>query len=568
MKKTVALFVALLAVSALCPPGQDLGSPGGSACAFGQQNQAASPAADAAADGIPTAGRTATSESQDALAADPAIALATALSLESAVTRAIASAEVSVVAIARERYRDTTRGANQGAAPQAAQGLALGGNDEPAFFSDRSPEDPEHIPHEFGSGVVIDRGGLVLTNYHVLGDPGSNRYWVWSNKRPFPAELVAADPWTDLAVLKIAASDLKPIPFGEAKRLRKGQFLVALGNPYAVARDGQASATWGILSNVGRRAPHGGGRDRIRRDQTILGERAASPAPSGDNSRTRRGETLHEFGNLLQLDMRLQWGTSGGAVVNLQGELVGLTSALAALEGYEANAGFAIPVDDVFRRAVEALKGGKKPEYGFLGIAPELLALGRRQEPATSGVLVRQIVPGTPASRSELRQGDVITHVADVPVFDSVDLVREVSRLPADSTVSLTVTRRSAESSKVPVLLSKKYVGDWPPAYSRVPEPRWRGLQVDFATAIPRFEERIGDLDPDGCVAVVDVIDRSPAWMAGLRPGMFISHVESQRVARPSEFFNAVAGKSSKVTLRVTTAANPAEALRTVAADP
>jgi S1-C subfamily serine protease len=287
----------------------------------------------------------------------------------------------------------------------------------------------------------------------------------------------------------------------------------------------------------------------------------------GDGTRNVGGETLHEYGNFLQLDMRLQWGASGGAIVNLQGELVGLASALAALEGYEANAGFAIPVDDVFRRTVETLKSGKKAEYGFLGIAPELLPLPRRQEPGVSGVLVRQIVPGTPAARSDLRPGDVITHVADVPVFDSVDLVREVSRLPADFNVGLTVTRRAGETTKIPVLLSKKYVGNRPPPYARMPDPRWRGLQVEFATAIPRFEERIGELDPAGCVVAVDVREGSAAWLAGLRPGMFISHVESQRVLRPADFHAAVAGKPGKVALRVT-AANPAETLRSVGPEP
>ena len=508
-------------------------------------------------------------ESVAATARESARESAPESALESAVVRAIAAAEVSVVAIARERLRENGRG-------DAAA---------PAFFSDRSPDDPEYVPHDFGSGVVIDRGGLILTNYHLLGDPLGNRYWVWSNRRPFPAELLAADPWTDLAVLKIAAPDLKPIPLGDAKNLRKGQFLVALGNPYAIARDGQASATWGILSNVGRRAPHGDGRARQRRDQDFFGDLSGRDSPAvpaegaeknnqaatriagGDSSRAGRGETLHEYGNLLQLDMRLQWGTSGGAVVNLRGELVGLTSSLAALEGYEANAGFAIPVDDVFRRAVETLKSGKKAEYGFLGIAPELLPLARRQEPGTAGVLVRQIVPGTPASRSDLRPGDVITHVADVAVFDSVDLVREVSRLPADSNVGLTVTRRMAETTKIPVLLTKKYVGDWPPPFSRVPDPQWRGLQVEFATAIPRFEERIGELDPAGCVVALAVREGSAAWLAGLRPGMFISHVESQRVLKPADFHAAVAGKAGKVALRVTTA-NPAESLRTVAPEP
>jgi serine protease Do len=452
---------------------------------------------------------------------------AAAMALETVVVDAVARAERSVVAIARERPRDNPRPNDEG----------------PQFFAERSPEDPEYVPQEFGAGVVIDRSGLIVTNHHVLGDPTKNRYWVWVNRRPYLAEVKAADPWLDLAVLKIAAENLEPIRFGDGKAVKKGQFVVALGNPYAVARDGQPSATWGIVSNISRKAPPVAGR----------------PAEAGS-------ETLHHYGTLIQVDCRLQWGASGGALINLKGELVGLTTALAALEGYEASAGFAIPVDDVFRRTLETLKSGRKPEYGFLGVAPELLTIPERQR-GERGVRVRQIVPGTPAARSDLKIGDVIVGVGGTPIVDSADLIRELSGHPADARIRLAVLRPDTNrpdakstgkkpgalrESEVPVELSKKFVGGTRQPYSLVPDRQWRGLKVEYSTAIPQFEERLGELDPEGCVAVIEVAPESAAWRAGLRPGGFVSHVDGQRVQRPTEFFTAVEGKAGSVRLKVT----------------
>ena len=146
-------------------------------------------------------------------------------------------------------------------------------------------------------------------------------------------------------------TNLQPITFGDAATLKKGQIVIALGNPYAIARDGQPSASWGIISNLQRQAP--------------------SPR---DGTRPSDGrETLHHFGTLIQTDARLELGTSGGALVNLKGEMIGLTTSLAALSGYERPGGFAIPVDDDFRRALETLKTGRLPDYGFLGVAPRTL---------------------------------------------------------------------------------------------------------------------------------------------------------------------------------------------------
>ena len=148
-------------------------------------------------------------------------------------------------------------------------------------------------------------------------------------------------------MLSIEAADLTPIALGTADDLKKGQIVVNLGNPYAIARDGQASAAWGIVSNLHRKAP-------------------ATPSESDPTGRP----TLHHFGTLIQTDARLNLGTSGGPLLDLRGDMVGLCVAFAAAPGYEAPGGYAIAVDATFRRAVETLQQGREVEYGFLGIQP------------------------------------------------------------------------------------------------------------------------------------------------------------------------------------------------------
>ncbi len=472
--------------------------------------------------------------------------------LQEALVTAIERAEKSVVAIARVRKSEqSARVAEQMIDPLRVDAAPLG------FLAESNPTSPDFVPNEFGTGVVLDRDGHVVTNYHVLGDPELNDYYVWVRQRPFkvahvevPQEVRAGDPWTDLAVLKIGAADLEPMPLGDATRLRKGMIVIALGNPYGIARDGEVSASWGIISNL---------------------RRAAAADPRYSSAGMERS-TLDQYGTLLQTDARLDWGTSGGALVNLQGEMVGLTTSLAAMAGYEQPAGFAIPVDDAFRKTVETLKQGRLPAFGFLGVQPEHLSLAERQA-GRSGTRVLRVVPGTPAEKAGLQPNDVITHVNQTEVCDKNALFRELSRLPAEETVTLTLQRRGAleqppQTVTASVVLAKKYLATSRQPYAQVAEPAWRGLRVDYPSALPPQLSLQGatTVDPAGCVAVAEVDRDSPAWKAGLRRGECISHVGTQRVATPREFFQAVADQAGTVQLQLTSGQG-ADAVRTVPAE-
>ncbi len=450
-------------------------------------------------------------------AQDPS-ALEVAAAFEEVVVEAIARAERSVVAIARVEKTP------------ANESLSLEFRPDPFGertipFASPRPTDPDFMPTEYATGVVIDRQGLILTAYHVLGED-SEYYVTTGDRRVFLATVRGADPRSDLAVLAVQATDLEPITLGDAAALKKGQFVVALGNPYAIARDGQVSASWGIVANLCRKAP---------------------PAP--DEVHLTGKSTLHHFGTLIQTDAKLNLGTSGGPLLNLRGEMVGLTTALAAVAGYEQSAGYAFPVDDTFRRVVDALKRGREVEYGYLGISLDNL----RTQAVLSGVrgaVVDRVEPGMPADRFGLESGDVITAVGGKPIYDADGLVLEVGRLPVDSVVRLEILR-DGRARQLDVTLTKlnvhgkKIVTD--------PGPAWRGMRVDYLSAgiEPFARGTLGGPAFDEGVIVTDVQADTLAWQAGLRPGMLISHVERTQIRNPKQFHEAVAGKSGAVRLRM-----------------
>jgi serine protease Do len=458
------------------------------------------------------------------LRAQETAAVEVAAAMERVVVDAIARAERSVVAIARVK-----RAQAEGNLSLESRPNPFGGWTTP--FVAARPTDPDFIPNEYATGVVVGRHGLILTAYHVLGEE-SDYYVTTADRRVFLATVKGADSRSDLAVLSVEATDLEPITLGDGTALRKGQFVVALGNPYAIARDGQVSASWGIVANLARKAP-------------LVSDEAH---PTGKS-------TLHHFGTLIQTDAKLNLGTSGGPLLNLRGEMVGLTTALAATAGYEQSAGYAMPVDETFRRVVETLKLGREVEYGFLGIAPanlqpQVILAG------VEGALIERVVPGMPGERFGLEPNDIVATVNGRPVHDDDGLVLEVGRLPVESVVHLGVIRGGRKLDLDIALTKLKVRGK---KIVTAPSSRWRGMTVDYlSVAFETFARTgLGNVAFDDGVIVAQVEEETPAWRAGLRSGMLLSHVDRAAVANPREFHQAVAGKPGPVQVRF--AANDGE---------
>lgn len=434
---------------------------------------------------------------------DPPSALDLVRALEQAVGDAIDRAKPSVVAINRIKSDDgRTRAVHQ---PGAA--LRVGQVPFPNAFGTIDPLSSNYVAYDYASGVVVGDGTRILTTYHAV--IGAERLVVRApGLAPFDAEILAADPRSDLAVLVPSLDQidekgqplLKPLSIGDATKLRQGSFLIALGNPFNLARDGEASASWGILANRAR---------------------SLIPDLTG-NAQTR----LQNFSTLLQLDSKLNLGMSGGAVIDLDGELVAITSASADALGYDPRAGYAIPLDALGRRALESLIEGREVEYGFIGIRLE------NQEN-----VVGEVNPGTPAGEGGVVVGDQIVSVNDLPVRDFDSLTIAVNSSPVGRAVPLVLIRNGAELRKTVVL--SKYPVEGEIIATNRPEP-WRGLRVDFSSIVSTNVDATLNAMARGSVGIVEVAPGTAAESAGLEPGQIIVAVQGNRVRSPQEFREAV----------------------------
>jgi len=475
-----------------------------------------------------------------------ATALKSALALQEVMQQAIARAEPSIACILVSRSDAYQR---FGLGPAADNTGRLGGYDPDAV--ERNPiarnlseaerhdlarrldlADPAHQPEAYGSGVVVDESGLILTNYHVVRDATKVFVRLPDGKSSY-ADIYAADPRSDLAVLRLLNQNLalKAITLGDAGKVTRGQFVLSIANPFAAGfRDGKPSASWGILSNIRRRAP-------------------------GNLQTESELKTLHHYGNLLQTDARLNLGCSGGALINLQGEMIGLTTAVAAIQGGETPGGFAIPMDSGMRRIVAALQRGEEVEYGFLGV---------RFEPRSDrneGVILAHVYLGSPADRAGLHTKDRIVAVNDTPVHDADDLLLALGVQLAGAQVRLDVVRATPRSRReqLDVTLAKFYVPGKKVATEMGLRPFFRGLRVDYTSLLVQQSPPLLPLRiiPSG-VLITEVQSNSPAATALLKPGDIVTHVSGRMVNTPTAFYEAVHGARGSVELTLASS-NPGQ---------
>ena len=414
--------------------------------------------------------------------------LAVATALEEVLIQVIAEAADSVVPIAIFR------------AGGVAESNRIVGSRGFRVADPASTPPLDAVPDAYGTGVVVNDEGLILTNQHVVqGAVAALRIFIRVPERPLWDEvrIKATDTYSDLAVLEgvspgFAKRKWRPMPLGDGEKLRKGQIVITLGNPFALARDGEVSAGWGIVSNLRRKLP-----------------------PTRGSAKTPRRPSMHHLGTLIQTDAKLNLGTSGGPLLNLQGEMIGLTTSLAAIEGHERAAGYALAVDQSFRRALGLLMQGREVEYGFMGIRPGELKESERIA-GQRGVRVQSVINGGPVV-GQVRRMDVVTHI-DGESVDSLDgLLLRIGRSPAHQEVILRVLRKGRPLN-IPVKLTKNRV--WGDSIATVQPSSWRGLRIDHPAAMRPFSDVWQT--PTECVVVREVFKGSPAEKAGIEPGMQI----------------------------------------------
>ena len=271
------------------------------------------------------------------------------------------------------------------------------------FFGDRQDARPRQASN-LGSGVIVSPNGYILTNHHVV-EAADEIQVALADGRSLPARVVGTDPETDLAVLKIDADQLPAITFAQADSLKVGDWVLAVGNPFGVGQ----TVTAGIVSALGR---------------THLG--------------------INTFENFIQTDAAINPGNSGGALVDANGNLVGVNSAIYSRTGGSQGIGFAIPVS-IARQVMEQIIQSGGVTRGWVGIevqdlSPELAASFNLN--TAEGALIAGVLKGGPAEVGGIRPGDILLAVNSKKVTDSATLLNLIAALQPGAQAQLTVSRK------------------------------------------------------------------------------------------------------------------------------
>ena len=272
----------------------------------------------------------------------------------------------------------------------------------------------EYTESSLGSGIIISSDGYILTNYHVI--EGADRLQVTATGGEYEAQVVGSDPSSDLAVLKIDASDLTAVEIGSSADLTVGEWVMALGSPYGL----EQSVSTGIVSATSR----------------------TTSALNSDSSSA-------VYTNMIQTDAAINPGNSGGALVDSDGKLIGVNTLIASSSGSSSGVGFAIPVDYAMNIAQQIIDG-KQPTHAQLGVSATTVTSQLAQFyglDADSGAYVSNVTAGSGAAQAGIQQGDIITKLDDADITSSSDLVLEVRSHNIGDTVSVTYVRGGQENT-------------------------------------------------------------------------------------------------------------------------
>ncbi len=351
------------------------------------------------------------------------------------------------------------------------------------WFFERPRESRQRRNQSLGSGVIIDaKRGYLLTNHHVIAKADEIRVTL-SDGRELDAELLGADPDTDIAVLQIPSENLSAIRLADSDRLRVGDFVVAIGNPFGLSK----TVTSGIVSALGR-----------------------------------SGLGIEGYENFIQTDASINPGNSGGPLVNLRGELVGINTAILAPSGGNVGIGFAIPANmaDAIKRQIVEFGGIRRGIFGISmqNLTPDLArALGVAAD--SRGAVVNGVTPDSAAEKAGLKAGDLITHLNRRAIIDATDLTAQLALLRVGDRIELAVVREGRQQRL------SAHIADPFEHFVDGAEisPQLRGARLGEVIDESNFGKNRG-------IAVGRVSPDSNAWQAGLRDGDILFQVNRSRV--------------------------------------
>ncbi|HEU5334485.1 MAG TPA: DegQ family serine endoprotease [Terriglobales bacterium] len=381
------------------------------------------------------------------------------------------------------------------------------------FFGGQAPQARPQREEALGSGIVVTHDGYILTNNHVVAK-GTDIKVFLPNKQQYPAKVVGTDPKTDVAVLKIQASNLPTVTFGDSSKIQIGDYALAIGDPFGIGE----TVTMGIISATAR---------------SQLG--------------------IENYEDFIQTDAAINPGNSGGALINARGEVIGINTAiLSGGSGGNQGIGFAIPINLARYIMDQILKYGKVTR-GWMGVviqdvtAPVAKAFGVE---ANHGAIVSDVEPNSPAAEAGLKRGDVITELNGQPVTGSNDLKLKIGEMRPGTTVHLKAVRDGKPQDVTMKLGEEPKSGQ---QTAGVPGQQQPGLMqgVDVQDLSPDILQQLGLPSNTRGVVVVDVAQGSPAEMAGLRRGDVIQQVNRHPVNSVSQYEREIrmAGNQSVVLL-------------------
>ena len=364
-----------------------------------------------------------------------------------------------------------------------------GGRRAPQTFKERS----------LGSGVIVTKDGYVLTNNHVVDGADEIKVALAKDKKQYTAKVVGRDPRTDIAVLKIDAKDVTFITFADSDQIEVGDIVLALGNPFGLGQ----TVTMGIVSATGR-----------------------------------GGMGIEDYEDFIQTDAAINPGNSGGALVDAEGRLIGINTAILSRTGGNQGVGFAIPANLV-RSVMDQIIEKGKVERGILGVriqdaTPELARQFNVPE-NTSGALIGEVTEKSAAAEAGLKSGDLILELNGTPVKDSRNLKLMVGRLAPGDKVAVKVLRDGKEKTFTVTL-------------KEMPEEKLaaanNGSDGNDSDALNGVA--VGEIDsaarrrfsiPDSVkgALITDVDTNSASYDAGLRPGDVIQEIDHKRVRSADE---------------------------------
>lgn len=385
--------------------------------------------------------------------------------------------------------------------------------EDPSNRERQHPEEQEDGPRKFqsiGSGVIVDpEHGVILTNDHVIRNASLVTVTLNDGRR-LKAKIIGSDSATDVAVLKIDAKNLKSLPVGDSDQTEVGDFVMAIGNPFGLNSFGNSqSATFGIVSA------------KQRSDLNIEG-----------------------IENFIQTDAAINPGSSGGALINANGELIGINTAIISLHGGNVGIGFAIPINMARDVAQQIIKYGSV-NRGLMGIfvqhlTPELAqAMGYPE--SLQGALIAQVNTGSPAEKAGLKPGDIILSINDTDITQATQVKTTVSLLRAGSNVKIKIKRKGQAMTLTATVTDMKKQEQ----QMQAANPFLYGLSLrEFEQDSPLHGHIAG-------VQIVGASENSAGWRAGLRPGDVIISANHKPIKESKDLQTIASEKQKQLLVQV-----------------